>query len=235
MSHSNQDPYQGAILRFVDKRTMKRHSIVLACCYWQEAHDAVGTFAMIELILHEWGINMDDVGYTASDNEPVMVACMRDHVRKPRLPCCPHLLQLTVVNGIDGKYKTVDTPTAGNPNATAKVWQGKGPESIGLLVRKMRGVVSFYRGSKTVKAEINLFNDDDDQNQVLAFLLPNKTRWSGIYLMGQRLLRNAAFMSTYHYEHPLNDDCSFTAAEMQLLTQLVSVLEHFYDATQVRR
>lgn len=236
---SNMDPYMGLLIRHVDSRDLTPRSHILACKFWTEAHDAPGTLAMICDVLEDWGISEETIDYVATDNASVMIAAINMKESWGRIACASHWLQLTLTDGLLGNYKSytedVRLPDGGLARQMKKKWVGKGPEEIGLLVKKMRRVATYYKNNPTVKKEIVLFNAEEDDDPALAFLLPNNTRWSGVYLMAKRLVANSNFMQAYlqlHLSQVDSEEVSFSPEEVQAMAELVAVLEMFYYATQ---
>ena len=113
------------------------------------------------------------------------------------------------------------------------VWQGKGPEVYGKLVRKMKHLTSFYHNNQHVRAAMFVINSDPDQEDMLHFSRPNETRWSSIFLMGERLMANYTFMWEHAGSLGLGEDKYLSPLDIRVVGELLAVLAPFYKATQL--
>jgi len=113
------------------------------------------------------------------------------------------------------------------------VWQGKGPEVYGKLVRKMKHLTSFYHNNQHVRAAMFVINSDPDQEDMLYFSRPNETRRSSIFLMGERLMANYTFMWEHAGSLGLGEDKYLSPLDIRVVGELLAVLAPFYKATQL--
>jgi hypothetical protein len=105
--------------------------IILGLDLFNTAHSAGKTAQLVEKIITKWDLTFDDFVYCVSDNASTMVACARDHLRKTRIPCFAHWLQLSIKDTL-GMGRTVP----GNPVP---------PELVNLLKMVRTGSTHFKK------------------------------------------------------------------------------------------
>jgi hypothetical protein len=230
----------GAILRFVDKETLQRKSVLLGIKLWVEGHDAAGHAKMVRSVIADWGITVDKIDLACTDNAAVMIACVRDHLKEwRRLACCAHTLQLTLTDCLDGEYKSVPVPGGEgrlrSEGATQQEWTGHGPPAVALALRQARVVANYHTNKPNSKLNQLLHNTavadgEKDGEHALAFLKPSKTRWTGDVIMSRRMVQLRSYMLAYLDDNPGEKDCCLEPDQHRLLQQMVAVLEDFVDA-----
>jgi len=130
------------ILRYLDKDTLERRRVVLACKFWEKALDVEGTAVMVKEVLADWGIEVTQIDMECTDNASVMISCIDNHFKGwKRLACNPHTQQLSVNDVLVGSYTKECVPVESGAQTESfkrQVWAGKGPEEVALLFRRVR-------------------------------------------------------------------------------------------------
>lgn len=99
-------------------------------------------------------------------------------------------------------------------------------------------VVNYHTNRPTSKLFLHYYNEavaagDVDGERALQFIKPGETRWTGLYLMGQRVHDQRAYLLLFEDGHPGVDGCCLTSQEHQLLGQVLAVMERFKSAMDV--
>ncbi|XP_064468660.1 zinc finger BED domain-containing protein 4-like [Ornithodoros turicata] len=175
----------------------------LATRHMTKSHTALNLSSMLQELCSEWHIPSSVTAFIVTDNGRNMRAAVMQLPWKERA-CFAHTLQLAINDAL--------------------------PQVPGLteLCKKARAIVGHYKHSPAQKRLDDLLLNMN--KPTLKVLQDVQTRWNSQFVMFSRLLQLREAVSVELATSNSSIDC-FTSTEWRLVSDIVDVLQPFYDAT----
>lgn len=179
-----------------------REKIILAAAEMNEDHTAVNIYNKLSEVINEFQIG-DRIHVAVGDNARNMKAGIRNG-KMNYLGCVAHTLQLVIHDSFQKSSLIME------------------------LIKKCRTIIGYFKRSEHASRHLKILQENSGV-PVHTLLQDISTRWNSTFIMWERLLEQRVPLTLFAAEKggiPL-----IVAEEWELMSQLISILESFYEAT----